>query len=259
MTLDINATNLRPQLEQAMLPAAFYALPTLEIARQLLGKLLLVADESTVVSQTENNAISPELLPIELANLVGGLIVETEGYVGQEDPACHAYRGLTPRNRVMWGEAGRSYVYFTYGSHWMLNVVTERSGFPAAVLVRAIAPTIGLTQMHARRNLHLLKAAPAPAPARAADLMLTNGPGKLCQALGIDARLNGEDLHGPRLFICDPACLSEPTLAQVLPPFEMAETVRIGISQGVELPWRYYVKSNPYVSRPLLPKPFVAK
>lgn len=249
MTLDINR-NLRQPLEQAILPAAFYALPTLDIARQLLGKLLLVADESTAVSQAENGATSPELPPIALTNLVGGLIVETEGYVGQEDPACHAYRGLTARNRVMWGTPGRSYVYFTYGNHWMLNVVTERSGFPAAVLIRAIAPTISLAQMHTRRNLHLLKAAPA----HAADLLLTNGPGKLCQALGIDARLNGEDLRGPRLFICDPAGLSEPTLSQTLPPFETTETVRIGISQGVDLPWRYYVKGNPYVSRPLLPK-----
>ena len=155
----------------------------------------------------------------------------------------------------MWGAPGRSYVYFTYGNHWMLNVVTERSGFPAAVLVRAIAPTIGLTQMHTRRNLHLLKAAPA----HTTELMLTNGPGKLCQALGIDARLNGEYLRGPRLFICDPALFSEPILGRTLPPFEITETVRIGISQGVDLPWRYYVKGNPYVSRPLLPKVPVAK
>ena len=101
------------------LPTTFYDLPTLDIARQLFGRALLVADETTAIAETANGVTYQELPPIELTELVGGLIVETEGYVGQSDPACHAYRGLTPRNRVMWGAPGRSYVYFTYGNHWM--------------------------------------------------------------------------------------------------------------------------------------------
>lgn len=230
--------NLRATLGAAALPLDYYAQPTLAVARQLLGKVLLAVNSED--SPLETNT------PIALENLVGGLIVETEGYVGQDDPACHAYRGRTARNGAMWDDPGHAYVYFTYGNHWMINVVTEQSGFPAAVLIRALEPLIGLDKMRARRTLHLLKAAPA----KHSDRNLTNGPGKLCQALDINRSLNNQSLNGPLLYICDPAKLSTvPQLAKTLPPFATVETTRIGISKGVELPWRYYVKGNPYVSK----------
>jgi DNA-3-methyladenine glycosylase len=208
-----------PDLIARKLPPAFYEQPTLELARQLLGKTLVC-------------------LPLEEgeAGATAGIIVEVEGYVGAEDPACHAFNGRTRRNETMWGPSGRAYVYFTYGNHWMLNVVTEDDGYPAAALIRAVQPTLGRKVMHERRGLHLLKT-------KAEDRHLTNGPGKLCQAMAITGKLNGQSLQGPHLFLAE----TPPDLA--LPPFELVETTRIGISRGQELPWRYYVKDNRFVSR----------
>lgn len=193
------------------LSAEFYQQPTLDIARQLLGMVL-------VCGQT------------------AGLIVETEGYIGPVDPACHAYTGRTRRNEVMWNEPGHAYVYFTYGNHWMLNVVTERADYAAAVLIRAVQPLAGIELMRLRRRPELRKA-------RTDDRNLTNGPAKLCQAFGISGELNGISLQGPELYI------SSPSLPDTLPPFEIVVTTRIGISRGVDLPWRFYVKGNPFVSR----------
>ena len=139
-----------------ILPASFYNRPTPEVARDLLGaRLVRILD----------------------GERLAGVIVECEAYVGEEDLACHASHGKTPRTAVMYGPAGHAYVYFTYGMHWMLNAVTERDGFPAAVLLRAILPLEGGQTMAARRN--------------GRD---TLGPAKLTQALGIDGRLNGVDL-----------------------------------------------------------------
>jgi len=135
--------------------------PTLQVCRALMGQLLV------------HRAQSGERL--------AGRIVEAEAYVGQEDLGCHAHSGRTPRNRVMWGRPGHAYVYFTYGMHWMLNLVTEQDGFPAAVLLRAILPQDGLEVMRARR-------AGRPQP------RWTDGPAKLCQALGLDGSWNGHDL-----------------------------------------------------------------
>jgi DNA-3-methyladenine glycosylase len=134
----------------------FYDRPTLQVARDLIGaRLIRILDGRKLV----------------------GLITETEAYISQKDLACHAKAGLTPRTTVMFGEAGHAYVYFTYGNHWMLNVVTERAGFPAAVLIRAIQPMEGVEVMLQRRN--------------GRD---TFGPGKLCQAMGITKSENGVDL-----------------------------------------------------------------
>lgn len=134
----------------------FYDRPTLRVARDLIGaRLVRILDRQKLV----------------------GLITETEAYIGQKDLACHAKAGLTPRTAVMFGEPGHAYVYFTYGNHWMLNVVTEREGFPAAVLIRAIQPIEGIDVMLERRH--------------GRD---TFGPGKLCQALGITKSENGVDL-----------------------------------------------------------------
>ena len=138
------------------LPRDFYDRPTLTVARQLIGaRLVRILD----------------------GQKLAGLIAETEGYISQKDLACHARAGLTPRTAVMFGEPGHAYVYFTYGNHWMLNVVTERAGFPAAVLIRAIQPIEGVDIMLERRN--------------GRD---THGPGKLCQAMGITKSENGLDI-----------------------------------------------------------------
>lgn len=126
--------------------------------------------------------VARELIGARLVRILGGkklvgLITETEAYISQNDLACHAKAGITPRTQVMFGEPGHAYVYFTYGNHWMLNVVTEREGFPAAVLIRAIQPIEGVDVMLERRN--------------GRD---TFGPGKLCQAMGITKSENGVDL-----------------------------------------------------------------
>jgi DNA-3-methyladenine glycosylase len=220
ISLELNfALNAEPSLASlklAKLPAAFYSLPTLDLARQLLGKVLVtVGGESTVTA---------------------GLIVETEGYIAENDPACHAFSGITKRNAVMWGEPGHAYIYFTYGNHWMINVVSEPDGVAAAVLIRALEPIAGLPLMRLRRNLELLKGTPQ-------DRQLANGPGKLCKALGVDSALNGANLQSEHLFMADAPD------GWCLPPFDIVETTRIGITKGVEFPWRYYVKGNRFVSK----------
>lgn len=145
----------------------FYNRPTLEVARDLLGKKL--------VRRINNTELS-------------GIIVETEAYCGTNDSACHAHRGQTARNAVMFGPPGRAYVYFTYGMHYLLNLVTEDEGHPCAVLLRAIVPLSGLTEMRARRKRQ--------------DKELTNGPAKLCQAMAIDKSFNGWDLtKGCQLWV----------------------------------------------------------
>jgi len=140
-----------------ILPRDFYARPTLTVARELLGaRLVRILDG------------------VRLA----GIIIEAEAYVGEEDLGCHARSGKTKRNAVMYGWAGHAYVYFTYGMHWMLNAVTEKEGFPAAVLIRAMQAVEGQGIISARRQ--------------GRDI---NGPAKLTQALGIDASLNGASLY----------------------------------------------------------------
>jgi DNA-3-methyladenine glycosylase len=112
---------------------------------------------------------------------ISGMIIETEAYVGESDLACHAKAGITPRTKTMYGQPGRAYVYFNYGIHWMLNAVTEREGFPAAVLIRAIQPLEGIEIITKRRS-------------KQPEAKWTDGPGKLTQALGIDKYFDGVDL-----------------------------------------------------------------
>jgi len=151
------------------LPRSFYQQPTLDVARQLLGKYLVRRHgEGTTV----------------------GRVVETEAYVGPEDKACHASRGRTPRTQVMFGSAGYAYVYLIYGFHHMLNLVTETKDFPAAVLIRAVEPLQGIELMAERR-------------ATKERRNLASGPGKLCQAFAIDRTLNGNDLCGEVLYLED--------------------------------------------------------
>ncbi len=147
-----------------VLPRAFFDRPTLQVARDLLGARLV--------------RLEPD------GTRTAGIIVETEAYIGQEDLGCHARAGLTPRTRVMFGPPGHAYVYFTYGMHWLFNCVTESEGFPAAVLIRALLPLEGLPNIERRR-------------AGRPRCEWTNGPAKLCQALGITGEYNGLDLCAP--------------------------------------------------------------
>lgn len=186
----------------------FYDRPTLEVARDLIGALL--------VHETPHGRLS-------------GYIVETEAYRAPDDAASHAYRGETPRNRVMFGPAGRAYVYLSYGMHQMLNVVTERVGLAAAILIRALEPCEGIESMAAHR---------APVHGSPASHNIANGPGRLCQAMGIDVRLNGADLAHPPLYIL-PGRGADLAIVQ---------TTRIGITRSVELPWRFYLLGSPAVS-----------
>lgn len=155
-----------------------------------------------------------------------GLVVEVEAYGGEADPASHAHGGMTERNRVMFGEPGHAYVYFSMGMHWCLNVTTERVGRAGAVLFRAVEPTEGVDLMKRRRRIDALE-------------RLTDGPAKLTQALAIDGRLNGEDLvTSRRLF-----------LERGRPVRAVSSTARVGISKGTELRWRFFEKGNRFVSK----------
>jgi DNA-3-methyladenine glycosylase len=155
-------------------------------------------------------------------------IVETEAY-DQSDPASHSYRGMTPRNRVMFGPAGVAYVYLSYGLHHCMNVVTGPEGRAAGALIRAVEPVAGLDVIRANR----------PAVTRAT--MLTNGPGKLCQGLGIGPEFNGHDLERAPLTL---------TLLTPSAPGDVVTTTRIGLSRARDVAWRFHLRGNPYVSGP---------
>lgn len=157
---------------------------------------------------------------------VGGVIVETESYEA-DDPACHAYVGLTERTRVLFGPPGFAYVYLSYGIHSLLNAVVEPEGEAAAVLIRALEPTHGLEEMRARRGSR-------------PDADLCSGPGKLTEALGIDLAVNEADLCREPFQLTPPA--GEPP--------EIVTGPRIGITKAVERPWRFCAAGNPHVSRP---------
>jgi DNA-3-methyladenine glycosylase len=157
----------------------------------------------------------------------GGVVVETESYE-RDDPACHAYVGLTERTEVLFGPPGRAYVYLSYGIHSLLNAVAEGEGEAAAVLIRALEPTVGLEQMRARRGGR-------------PDHELCSGPGKLTEALGIGLDANGSDLGSDPFLLLPP----EPGWAA-----DVLAGPRIGITKAVERPWRFCAAENPNVSRP---------
>lgn len=184
-----------------ILPRKFYNRPTLTVARELIGaRLVRILDGVKLV----------------------GVITETEGYVGEEDLGCHAKAGRTPRTLPMYGPPGHAYVYFTYGHHWMLNAVTEKEGFPAAVLIRAIWPVEGAEIMSARRS--------------GRD---TFGPGKLTQAMGIGRAENQADLTESASDLWIEAGVKVPNSAVTIGP-------RVGLYTVPEpwksRPWRFLVK-----------------
>jgi DNA-3-methyladenine glycosylase len=158
----------------------------------------------------------------------GGVIVETEGYISAIDPAAHGYLRPTPRTRIMYGPPGYAYIYFSYGMHNMLNISTEPEGVGAAVLIRAIEPTIGLDLMRRRRGEAM--------PLRD----LARGPGRVCAALGLSLAENGTALTSETLWLDDAPGLPADAV--------IATSPRIGITKGVELDWRWYVSGSPYVS-----------
>jgi len=173
--------------------------------------------------------VAPELIGATLlVDGVGGRIVEVEAY-DREDPASHAYGGLTRRNASMFGPPGHAYVYRSYGIHWCLNLVCEGEGVPSAVLVRALEPTEGLEEMRARRGLEDPR-------------LLASGPGRLCQALAITGEHDGLSLDRPPFELRD---RNEPV--------EVLAGARVGISRAVELPWRYAEAGSRFLSRPLRP------
>ncbi len=173
--------------------------------------------------------VAPELVGATLlVDGVGGRIVEVEAY-DREDPASHGFRGETPRNRSMFGPPGHAYVYRSYGIHWCLNLVCEEAGAAAAVLVRALEPTQGLDVMRKRRGLE-------------GERLLCSGPGRLCQALGVTGEHDGRRLD------------RHPFAVRRAPaPAHLVRGPRVGISQAVELPWRYGLAGSRFLSRALRP------
>jgi DNA-3-methyladenine glycosylase len=199
------------------LPRSFYDRPTLDVARDLLGKVLVHRRRGVVTS---------------------GAIVEVEAYIGETDPACHAAPGPTRRNAPLYGRPGIAYVYLNYGIHALVNVVTEAERRPAAVLIRALAPLDGIRAMRRRRS----RAAKGRRPLAGRELAvhdLCRGPGNVTMAMGITLAHNQTDLLGDVLFIEDRGLALGPVVW----------SARIGIRVGRERPWRAYAAGCPAVSR----------
>ena len=193
------------------LARAFYARDTIKVARDLLGQRL--------VRMRDGERLS-------------GTIVEVEAYIGEGDAACHASRGRTKRNATMYGPPGIAYVYLIYGMYLCLNFVTEREGFAAAVLIRALEPIEGTETMGTLRQ-------------RTKEVELTSGPGRLCQALGIDRTFDGADMcaSNAQLFVERAAPLAQAAVAA---------GPRVGVrgdAKAVSAPWRLFMKDNAFVSR----------
>lgn len=190
----------------------FYKAEVLTVARQLLGKTLVKKDGKTVLS---------------------GRIVEVEAYDGEVDQAAHSYGGITKRNEIMFNEGGYLYVYLSYGVHFCCNVVTGVRNKGTAILIRAVEPVKGIDNMcknrFGKKNINEKEI-----------INLTSGPGKVCKAFGIEKRHSGFDLTGDKIFILN-SSLKEKE--------KIVSSKRIGITRSAYLPWRFYIKNNPYLSR----------
>jgi len=196
------------EVKRRILPVEFYDRDTVEVARDSPGKILL----------KKNDGI-----------WTGGMIVEAEAYLGEGDPACHAARGMTPGNRVMFGPVGHSYVYFIYGMYYCFNLVafdsdTQKAG---GVLIRALEPRYDISGMGLRRN-------------RERIIELTNGPGKLCQAVDINRAHNGLSLREGNIVLIDNDYNTSGRIVR---------GTRIGIKKGADRSFRFYLERNRYVSR----------
>lgn len=190
-----------------ILPRTFYDRETEVVARDMLGTVLECETEDGVAS---------------------GIIVETEAYLGEHDLACHAAVGRTARTEHLYGPPGISYVYFIYGMYWCFNAVTREEGKPSAVLVRALEPLAGVDLMRSRR------------PGIKNDIDLTNGPGKLCTALGIAGVHTGKSLQRKPLIIRE---------GEGIPDADVEVTTRIGITKSADWPLRWIIRGNRFVSR----------
>ncbi len=199
------------------LPRRFYDRPTLEVAADLVGKVLVHVRRGVRTS---------------------GVIVEVEAYVGESDPACHAAPGPTRRNAPLYGPPGYAYVYLNYGLHALVNVVSEAEGHPAAILIRALDPLEGIDVMRRRRARPAKGRRRRPQPEAAAVHDLCRGPGNLTVAMGITLEDNRADLVGDRLFVEDRGLAIGP----------LAWSPRIGVSVGTEQPWRAFVVGHGAVS-----------
>lgn len=189
------------------LPRQFYTVPALQLAFNLLGCLLVSRIDGMMTS---------------------GLIVETEAYLSTNDPGSHTARGQTPRTSIQWGAGGYTYVYLIYGMYHCLNIVADQKGTAGCVLIRALEPVHGISIMRRRR------------PTAHSKTTLTNGPGKLTTALGIDLHYNAADLTD------DSLCLYKGTTPS---SDDVTRSTRIGLKEGIELPYRFYLTNNPFVSR----------
>jgi DNA-3-methyladenine glycosylase len=200
------------EIYKKKLSRKFYLQDILTVARKLLGKILVKTNQGKIFS---------------------GRIVEVEAYDGLNDEASHAFIGKTKRNEVMFNEGGYLYVYFTYGMYFCCNVVTGKKGVGKAVLIRALEPLEGIKQMGMNRF--------------GKDFLsdkelrnLTSGPGKICKAFDITRNENGIDLLSDQIFIMK---------SKSIPEENIVTTRRIGIRKSTELPWRFYIKDNPYISK----------
>lgn len=184
----------------------FYEQNTIDVAKSLLGKKFI---------RKINN------------NILSGIIVETEAYTGKDDPSAHSYNGITKRNEIMFAGGGYAYIYFIYGNYFCFNVTTSTKDAGHAVLIRGIEPVDGIEHMKQRRNQTKITE-------------LTNGPGKICQALGIDISLNGIDVtNNDELFITE----------GINHNFKISVSPRIGISKAEDLPHRFFIHDNQFITR----------
>jgi DNA-3-methyladenine glycosylase len=198
--------------QSPILPRKFYIRPVLTVAKELLGKVIIKKNGSSVFA---------------------GRIIEVEVYDGDIDKASHSFNGKTKRNEVMFNEGGYFYVYFTYGAHFCCNVVTGKKNHGAAVLIRAVEPLLGINKMIENRFGRELKN-------EKEIYNLTSGPGKVCKAFGFTIEHSGLDLTNGSIFI-----LNQPKLKKSM----IGISKRIGITKSVSLPWRFFEIENPYLSK----------